>query len=305
MGVFAHCSIPTRSVSEEEPARQASNCNFLAHASGWDVGALPKKDNTVCEEARHVSNRHNRTNISFTGRLSHREKILYFLVIYDLKQPLHASPILIPPVMAAVQHVLDIGQLDEAVLDAHLLDAIPEASPKRRREFAAGRICAERCLEDQWHYRAEIGIGPDRSPIWPNGFVGSISHSNEIAWAVVAPKEQVRGIGIDCEQIVDEQTAEETCDQVASSDELASLLLAGLTLEEAFTLTFSIKEAIYKCLYPLGIKSLQFRDIQVSDATDAQVHVRLPQTCASFGTFLRSQFAFDRDHVFTMCTLRA
>ena len=225
-------------------------------------------------------------------------------MIYALEHLPLSSPIPIPPVLAAVQHVVDIAQIGEEYVDAQCVEML-DASEKRRREFAAGRLCAERCLEAHRRYDVEVPVATDRSPVWPPGFVGSISHSDKIAWAVVASQERMRSVGIDCEQIVHDRTVEETLEQIADPTELARLQALGLTRVAAFTLIFSAKEAIYKCLYPIGIKSLGFRDVRVLGVDEHEVDACLPISCASVRGSLRTQYAFDRDHVFTMCTLRA
>ena len=207
--------------------------------------------------------------------------------------------------MAAVQHVTDIGQLTDEYVESYAqAGVIPNASAKRLREFVAGRFCAERCLAQHRQFEAVVEVAEDRSPVWPTGFVGSISHTDEIAWAVVARQGRIRSIGIDCEQLVDEATIDETLEQIVNPDELIHLQASGLTRTEAFTLAFSVKEAIYKCLFPIGFKSLKFRDFEVMGVDGKELNVNLPVTCASVSNSLQTQHAFDRDHVFTMCTLR-
>src|SRR5438876_615194 len=51
------------------------------------------------------------------------------------------------------------------------------ASPVRRREFTAGRVCARDALQQLGGPRCAILRDPSRAPIWPEGFVGSISHA--------------------------------------------------------------------------------------------------------------------------------
>src|SRR2546423_1898920 len=45
-------------------------------------------------------------------------------------------------------------------------------SPKRVREFAAGRTCARLALSAQGHAAVPLLPGPKRAPQWPAGFVG-------------------------------------------------------------------------------------------------------------------------------------
>src|SRR5690606_13013148 len=65
---------------------------------------------------------------------------------------------------------------DEAELP--LLPAeIAAARPRRRAEYAAGRIAARAALRRLTGQAALIGMGPDRLPLWPKGTIGSISHN--------------------------------------------------------------------------------------------------------------------------------
>ena len=52
----------------------------------------------------------------------------------------------------------------------------PQFSQKRLSDFATGRYCAMKALEQFGIQDAIIPIGEDRAPIWPEGIVGSISH---------------------------------------------------------------------------------------------------------------------------------
>ena len=76
---------------------------------------------------------------------------------------------------------------------------IERAVAKRRREFTAGRLCARAAL-------ARVGVPPapllpnsDRTPRWPEGIVGSISHCDGYCGVVVARRERFAGLGLDAE----------------------------------------------------------------------------------------------------------
>ena len=78
-----------------------------------------------------------------------------------------------------------------------------ELSARRMQEFASGRTYAKRALALLGVTDANLPIGSDRSPIWPCGFVGSITHvpgwvDTHIA-AAVGRTEDFYGIGIDVE----------------------------------------------------------------------------------------------------------
>jgi 4'-phosphopantetheinyl transferase EntD len=78
------------------------------------------------------------------------------------------------------------------------------ADAARIREFESGRAYAKRALAMLGIDDADLPIGPDRSPVWPSGVVGSISHVRcgrygMYAAAAVARTEVAFAVGIDLE----------------------------------------------------------------------------------------------------------
>src|SRR5215469_16812348 len=65
---------------------------------------------------------------------------------------------------------------------------VARAVEKRRAEFATGRACAHAALDAWGAPDAPLLPGPDRAPLWPDGFVGSISHARGACAAVAAPR---------------------------------------------------------------------------------------------------------------------
>jgi 4'-phosphopantetheinyl transferase EntD len=64
--------------------------------------------------------------------------------------------------------------------------AVSRAVPRRQREFAVGRYCARQALALAGGPLAPIASGPLREPVWPDGFVGSITHCPVWCAAAVA-----------------------------------------------------------------------------------------------------------------------
>src|SRR5271165_6795043 len=75
------------------------------------------------------------------------------------------------------------------------------ADADRVREFESGRAYAKRALAMLGIDDVDLPIGPDRSPVWPIGVVGSISHVRcgrygMYAAAAVARTEVALAVGI-------------------------------------------------------------------------------------------------------------
>jgi 4'-phosphopantetheinyl transferase EntD len=138
------------------------------------------------------------------------------------------------------------------------------AVPNRQREFLAGRLCAAQALRCLGAGSIHVGMAGDRTPVWPDGVVGSITHSGGFAAAAVAWAVNIAGIGIDSEQIIDPAAAHDIAD-VCMVDEATLFKPAhGRSFCEFCTFVFSAKEAVYKCLYPLTRKFLEFSDVRIN-----------------------------------------
>src|SRR6202165_5059978 len=86
---------------------------------------------------------------------------------------------------------------------SRLPQALRFATQKRQREFLAGRWCAEQALQRLGAGSTHVAMAADRAPIWPDGVVGSITHTGNFAAAAVAWAADIAGLGIDSEQIID------------------------------------------------------------------------------------------------------
>jgi 4'-phosphopantetheinyl transferase EntD len=136
------------------------------------------------------------------------------------------------------------------------------AVPSRAREFTAGRLCARRLLAEFGIEEFPLMMADDRQPIWPTTLVGSITHTRGFCAAVVAPKMQMAGVGIDCE--VTESVKEEFWPKLFTAAETRWLRsLPNSQQAAAATLIFSAKETFYKCQFPLVGERLGFGDATV------------------------------------------
>lgn len=130
----------------------------------------------------------------------------------------------------------------------------------RLREFSAGRARARAALQDLGLFSPIVPVGVDRGPVWPQGFVGSISHGGELALAVAAPSTVMRAIGTDIEPGV--PLDRDLLIRVCRPEEVECLRSSPRPLDEA-KLIFSSKESAYKCLAPLAGIFLDFHDLEI------------------------------------------
>lgn len=137
---------------------------------------------------------------------------------------------------------------------------ISRAVPKRQAEFAGGRLAARAALRQLGLPDVAIPKGADRAPVWPEGVVASITHTEGLCLAMAARARDWRGLGIDLE--VDRPMRSELIRSIASVPELARL--SPMPFSRAGVRIFSAKEAAYKAQYPLtgalfGFESMESR----------------------------------------------
>ncbi|MDZ5699778.1 4'-phosphopantetheinyl transferase family protein [Chelativorans sp. M5D2P16] len=140
-----------------------------------------------------------------------------------------------------------MGPLDASDIDVP--PRIARAAPRRLAEFVAGRRCAGEALRLLSGRTSFPGQAEDRAPVWPEGILGSISHSRDRAIAVAGRSERYRALGVDLETVLTETEAREIAPQTLTERELARF---GRRVD-AFTvgLAFSAKESLFKALYPI------------------------------------------------------
>ena len=171
---------------------------------------------------------------------------------------------------------------------------------KREREFFAGRRCAAKLLAQRGVYQP-VGVNSDRSPNWPEGTVGSISHSDRWTIACVGTNDLFRSVGIDTEPIMSHESARQIKNDVATKAEMNRLASSGLSETAALTLIFSAKESYYKCWYPITKRFLEFRDVEIIDATARMLFLRGVEKTSNQHSELAIEYLLTDHDVFT-CT---
>jgi enterobactin synthetase component D len=178
---------------------------------------------------------------------------------------------------------------------------------RRRSEFAQGRACLHGLLEEMGENK-KVGSAEDRSPVWPDGFVGSLSHSDVWIWGCVARQSDLLSIGIDTERVASSTLRQDVQDTVATDSEWSLVRQSGLTPEEAFTLVFSAKEAFYKCWHPLVKTYFDFFDVQVVALTPTTLSLKTLSTHPGFGSgpdVLKVHYSTHQSSVFTAAWMEA
>jgi enterobactin synthetase component D len=175
-----------------------------------------------------------------------------------------------PQLGPAVAARFSIALLEQdATLEHEFELDVPHAlsnATKRRRDYLAGRYCARHALRSLAPELADsvIGIGSNREPVWPAGIVGSITHTDGFASAVVAKSSELAGMGIDSERQRGPDAMRSLARHIVGSAESAALKASGLPMSSYVLLAFSAKESIFKCLYPSARQLWELDEVQIT-----------------------------------------
>ena len=139
------------------------------------------------------------------------------------------------------------------------------ACDKRKREFMAGRLCAQRALQDIGIHDSQVQVAKDRSPVWPKGIIGSISHTDAFAAAAVVSLTALRSIGVDSERMVEDWLVDVIRRECLTTTEDTYLQYCSNScdIRVLSTLFFSAKESVWKAMYPLTKELFEFRDVEI------------------------------------------
>ncbi len=204
------------------------------------------------------------------------------------------------PVPGAVLASCAFDPANLAADDFQRAGIVPSASlqrsvAKRQAEYLAGRVCARAALQRLDGRDYVPGSGADRAPIWPAGIRGSITHGKGWAAAVVAADGACKGLGLDQEALLDDERAERLMGEILTPAERERLDRSELGL--SVTLTFSLKESLFKALYPLTLQRFYFEHAEVLQwSADGLARLRLLTDLSTqwrHGAELQGQFCLE------------
>lgn len=149
---------------------------------------------------------------------------------------------------------------------------IARSVPKRRNEFVTVRYCARLALQRLGEQPVPILKGEKGEPCWPDGVVGSLTHTAGFRGAVVARSADVRSVGIDAEP--HDALPDRVLESVSLPAERRRLatLPGGLHWDR---ILFCAKEATYKAWFPLTRRWLGFEDAEITFDPDGTFRTRI------------------------------
>jgi enterobactin synthetase component D len=185
----------------------------------------------------------------------------------------------------------------------------------RQCEFHLGRAIAAAMLREEGSASEVVGVGEDRAPQWPAGFIGTISHSSALLGVATARQESLNrelgsshgpsGIGMDIEPLIQGTSLDDVRRFCLCDDERRACRSLGAAMEGwGVTTIFSAKEALFKCLYPIVRTFFDFCDVSIDLAHlgNGRIDGRLKRTLSStfpVCTTIPGRCRFAEQHVIT------
>ncbi|MGB9097996.1 4'-phosphopantetheinyl transferase family protein, partial [Erwinia sp.] len=182
----------------------------------------------------------------------------------------------------------DLSRFDERLYASCQLPSpvhLNRAVRKRRAEYLASRVVVRYALARMGIEGVILSNDPDRAPVWPAGISGSLSHSHQRIAVLLSRRENRLLSGVDCEQVMRPETAEEMQSRIVTAEEKRKLLESGLPFATALTLAFSVKESLYKALFPPLRQYMDFSAAEITALFPATGKVQLRLTTSFSSDF--------------------
>ena len=204
--------------------------------------------------------------------------------------------------------LLNVDDFQHCAID--MPASIQRSVAKRQAEFLAGRLCARAALLQLDNTHATPTIGEDRAPVWPAHIAGAITHSNGRAAAIVALKRDWQALGMDLENLLSDERAKRLAREILTPDELQRMAKGpAQQIAQWVTLTFSVKESLFKALFPLVGQRFYFEHAEVlSWSPEGHIRLRLLTGLSAqwhHGRELDAQFCVTKGQLLSVVAIKA
>ena len=177
-------------------------------------------------------------------------------------------------------------------------------SQNRNQEYLLGRLAIKDALGSLGYPPTWIERDPlTKSPVWPEGITGSLSHSSGLALAVVGDSPPILGLGVDLEKAnrtIDLGIERHICAQ-DESDDLRSLHPENHAIR--LLLTFSAKESLYKCFFgKIPRDLLRFKKVSLKwESSKWTAHWKFPSEKKYSMETTIGYWGMDQNWLWTIC----
>lgn len=163
---------------------------------------------------------------------------------------------------------LDLSKTLHLHIDQQLQTSklITQARVERKNEYLCGRILAQAVLKHHLDLDQPLTSMHEHLPVWPPHVLGSISHSQ--SKLIVALSDKASYLGIDIEHWVSSEFAQESAHLILTPSELELWKVKAskfFDFSQFVSLIFSVKESLYKAVYPIAKQYIDFLEASVVD----------------------------------------
>lgn len=175
---------------------------------------------------------------------------------------------------------------------------------KRQVDFCKGRYCSRKALEKMGYHYSPIVRDEHGAPIWPEGATGSISHSGDIAAAVVVPNASIQGIGLDIQNMY-VIFPSSVLSILLHDDEVSAFLSVPEKLSDLYAYAiFSAKESAIKCFYTIFGYLVNLNEVVVEmNVVKGKFKASVPTNQDAPSLKLNGRIGFNEDYVFSAAWL--
>ncbi|MBL7692337.1 MAG: 4'-phosphopantetheinyl transferase superfamily protein [Flavipsychrobacter sp.] len=162
---------------------------------------------------------------------------------------------------------------------------------KRVNEFSTGRVLIRTLLAKFGVMGLSVLPGRNGAPMWPEGFTGSVSHSDEYCFVTVTNCAAV-SLGVDVQKVV--PVTVDFTDMILTDRERKAVAEEQYMERNVWTnMLFSAKESVFKSLSPKMQAITDFRDVEIS-FRERQFVSRIPRYGLSLNgvSILRDGYVF-------------
>ena len=188
-------------------------------------------------------------------------------------------------------------------LHAQENEFIRTAVEKRRREYTAGRASARRALNALGVGNYTLLSGDKRQPLWPEGVSGSITHDGNYAVTVVAMADRLPLLGIDLARA--DPLKRDLIRMICTEDDREHIASLGETRfpYDPYKAIFSVKESVYKCLFPRVNRFFGFQEVNTRvypDGVDVDVVIVNKDLLSDADCTVSARIAFQEEYLFSV-----
>lgn len=180
------------------------------------------------------------------------------------------------------------------------------SNEKRQIEFSTGRFCAHQALPARFN-DTPILQEAKKCPLWPTGYCGSISHTNDYACAATAPLNKLLSLGIDLESIP--RPISTNAYQWITNEKERLWIKQTQGVEFYSKLIFSAKESIFKLIYPLTRKFFSFDAVSIQEPLKkntfiAKINIEQDSILFKKNSDIHGFFFYNDNWIFTISYLK-